>query len=311
MNNKYSNKIRALRIDQRLDCHMSFQLPICSQMPTLSISSSTTSSFPVTHYCQLHGMLLFSFKFELPSILKLVELNGGLCLQIQNDFIYSTQTDVLSLTHELPLIPYSDIVWLYHLPTHCYRTNTIDKKYSPYFSYQKLRRLNDSNIIINDKHIFFPLYFDGEHIRIYGFKSVIIPFDIVIPTTVTKGNVFTYATDFITIDEDKHNDFNNCLNILLSPSIAPAIKTVIISRLAKYNISNGKNIYPQSIDLTQYYDDEGNLVCPVGDTYNLTHRTIFSIWRHVGITSLMKYLRSIDDSGFQTALRRFNKLQHK
>ena len=271
---------------------------------------SLRSIVPITHYCRLPGNRLFTFKFELPAMLDLVELKTGIYLRIPNDFIYSSQVDVLSLSHDLPLISNTDLSWLYRLRD---MTKISPPSRSPYHSHCRINHINDSNIILNNDFIHLPLYFSSDaNLHIYNLNSLKISFSILLPSTILTSECFTLLTDYITIEEDKYNDFSNCLNVLLDRTTPPAIKTIIISHLAKYNISHGRNICsPSSISLTQYYDDNGSLIKPLPDSYNLKHRTIFNIWRKHGIHQIMTYLRSIQDEAFQAALSRFNDLQHR
>ena len=273
---------------------------------------SLRSIVPITHYCRLSGNRLFTLKFELPAMLDLIELKTGIYLRIPNDFIYSSQADVLSLSHDLSLISNSDLLWLYRLRD---MTAILPPSRSLYHSHCRINHIADSNIILTDDFIHLPLYLSSSdaHLHIYNVKSLKISFSVLLPSTILTSEHFTLLTDYITIEEDKYNDFSNCLNILLDRTTPPVIKTIIISQLAKYNISHGRNICPPSISLTQYYDDNGSLIKPLpADPYNLNHRTVFNIWRkRHGIPQIMTYLRSIQDEAFQAALSRFNDLQHR
>ena len=270
---------------------------------------SLNSIQPTAHYCHLPGTHMFIFKFELPSMLELVELNSGTYLRLPNRFIYSACTDSLNFIHDLPNIKRIDLSWLYSLPRNQFTFEPANK--FSIHTYGHLNYINDSNIILEHGYIHLPLYFDYCNIRVYGINSLIIPFDILLPSKIMTGSYFTLIDDFITIEEDKRNDFKTCLCLLLDQTTPIIVKTIIISRLAKYNISHGRNICQHSIDLTSYYDDEGHQIKPLPDKYNLTHRSMFHIWQSFNVPQIMNYLRSIPDVAFQNELSHFNDLQHR
>ena len=270
---------------------------------------SPNSIQPTAHYCHLPGSHMFIFKFELPSMLEFVELNNGTYLRLPNRFIYSPRADSLNLVRDLPCVKRVDFSWLYSLPRNQFTFEPVKKFHI--HTYGHLNHISDPNIVLTNEYIHLPLYFDYCNIRVYGIASLIIPFDVLLPSKITSDSYFTLIDEFITIEEDKRNDFKTCLCLLLDQTTPITVKTIIISRLAKYNISHGRNICKHSFDLTKYYDDEGHLIKPLPDKYNRTPRSIFHIWRPFNIPQIMNYLRSIPDITFQNELKRFNDLQHR
>ena len=183
----------------------------------------TVPQVPLSNVTYLHLFNEQRYAFQIDTPHKIVSLPDGAYLALPNIFSLEDQkmVHINKFTSE----------WLSKLPLSSFTLNSLNQSY--YLTF------NELNIFTDSFYIYLPLYFNfNAEIHVYGYPSLIIPYSIVLVEFISSYGQNSIVT-FRQIDENDHR-------LLFDPTLPPFVKSAV-ELVAR-------------IDLTDKYDDEGNLV---------------------------------------------------